>query len=410
MKNKFINSDIDTLLVSTEIMRNPYPVYQRLRNEAPILWSERWQSWVVSRYQDVNASLKDKENLSNEARQSLLFSQFTPDQLEKTAFLRTYFAQKDIINSDPPDHTRMRAPVQKAMMPRVIAEMEQKTRRLAKELFDKAVQKQTFDFVENFAYPFPVILAAEIMGAPSEDQLKFKDWTADFLAFQGTGLADFERTLRSQKSLVDFVGYIERLVEKRRSQPEADLISALLESDYSTPELVSTCCTLLVAGHETTTNLLGNIVLLLHRHPEQWNALKNEPQLIPSAVEESLRYEAPKQRNFRRAKKTHDFGGATIEANDMVFQLIGSGNRDERFFENPDCYDIRRSPNAHLSFGSGIHFCVGASLARLEAKVFLELFLNFPGRIRMANDDSFEWQDRVQMRGPGKMFLDVLPS
>jgi cytochrome P450 len=406
MKKKYLNPEIDDLLVSPEIMRDPYPIYSMLRNDAPVLWSENWQSWVFSRYEDVNASLKDK-NLSNRSRQALLFSLFSPEELEQTTYLRTFFAQQDIINSDPPDHTRMRAPVQKALMPKVIAGMEEKARRLAKELWGRAVEKKTFDFVESFSYPFPVILVAEILGAPAEDRLTFKDWTADFIGFQGTGRAHFERTMLSQASLVDFVGYVERLVEQRRSKPEVDLISALLESNYSTPELVATCCTMLVAGHETTTNLLGNIVHHLHLHPDQRDALKNAQQLIPSAVEESLRYDAPKQRNFRRAMRTHEFCGATIQENDMVFQLIGAGNRDERAIQDPDTYDIKRSPNSHLTFGAGIHFCVGAVLARLEARIFLDLFLNFPGTIRMLDDDSFRWQDRVQMRGPGRMLLEV---
>lgn len=408
MKNRHRNPAIDALLISPVMMRNPYPIYQRLRNEAPVLWSDNWQSWVFSRYHDVNASLKDKENLSNDSRQALLFSEFTPAQFEQTAFLRTYFAQRDIINSDPPDHTRMRAPVQRALMPKVIASMVEKTRRLAGELFKQAVARKRFDFVESFAYPLPVTLVADILGAPPKDQFQFKDWTADFLAFQGTGRADFERTMLSQKSLMRFVGYVEDLVEQRRAKPETDLISALLESEYSTRELVSTCCTLLVAGHETTTNLLGSIVHLLHRHPEQWAALKRDQRLIPSAVEESLRYEAPKQRNFRRAKKTHEFAGVTIEENEMVFQLIGSGNHDERVFADAETFDIRREKNPHLTFGAGIHFCVGAVLARLEARIFLELFLNFPGEIRVIDDASFAWQDRVQMRGPGRMFLEVI--
>jgi cytochrome P450 len=406
MRNTYLNPEIDELLVSPEIMRDPYPIYTRLRNEAPVMWSENWQSWVFSKYEDVNLSLKDK-NLSNRSRQALLFSLFTEEQLEKTTFLRTFFKQQDIINSDPPDHTRMRAPVQKALMPKVIASMEEKARRLAKELWGRAVEKGRFDYVDSFAYPFPVILVAEILGAPPEDRLSFKGWTSDFIGFQGTGRADFERTMLSQKSLVDFVGYVEQLVEKRRAKPETDLISALLESEYTTPELVATCCTMLVAGHETTTNLLGNIVRHLHEHPEACKTLKEHQELIPSAVEESLRFDAPKQRNFRRAMRTHEFAGATITENEMVFQLIGSGNRDERAFPNPNTYDIKRSPNSHLTFGAGIHFCVGAVLARLEARVFLDLFLNHPGKIEMVEDGSYRWQERVQMRGPGKMFLEV---
>jgi pimeloyl-[acyl-carrier protein] synthase len=406
MRDKYSNPEIDDLLVSPQIMRDPYPIYRRLREEMPVLWSEHWQSWVFSRYDDVNASLKDK-NLSNKQRQKLLFSLFTPDQLEQTSFIRTFFDQQDIINSDSPDHERMRMPVQKALMPKVVAGMEEKARRLATELWGKCVEKGTFDFVMGFSYPFPVILVAEILGAPAQDRLAFKDWTADFINFQGTGRAFFDKTMNSQRSLTEFVGYIERLVEQRRAKPEVDLISALLESQYTTPELVATCCTMLVAGHETTTNLLGNIVRHMHLHPEQEALLRKEQQLIPSAVEESLRFDAPKQRNFRRAAVDHEFAGASIRENEMVFQLIGAANRDANTFANPDTYDIRRTPNPHLTFGAGIHFCVGAVLARLEARIFLNLYLNHPGKIEWIDDDSYQWQDRVQMRGPGKMMLKV---
>jgi cytochrome P450 len=262
--------------------------------------------------------------------------------------------------------------------------------------------------VESFAYPLPVILVAEILGASYEDRFQFKHWTADFLAFQGTGRADFQRTLLSQESLVKFVGYVEGLVESRRAEPQEDLISALVEADYRDRELVATCCTLLVAGHETTTNLLGNIVRLLSRHPEQLEDLRANQELVEPAIEEILRYDAPKQRNFRRAMKDHTFAGAPIAENEMVFQIIGSANHDERIFEAPESLDIRRRNNPHLTFGAGIHFCVGAVLARLEARIFLEYFLNHKGSIRVLDGgDAFAWQERVQMRGPGRLMLEV---
>ena len=403
-----MHAELDALLVSPEIMENPYPIYRRLRDEMPAMWSENWQSWVFSRYEDVAASLKDKINLSNKRRQALLFNNFSEQELKQTEFLRTFFDQQDIINSDPPDHTRMRKPVQLALMPKVIAAMEDKTRRLAGELWGAAVSRGRFDFVESFAHPFPVTLVAELLGAPKEDRFRFKDWTADFLAFQGTGRADFQRTLLSQKSLEHFVGYVEGLVESRRAEPKEDLISALVEADYRDRELAATCCTLLVAGHETTTNLLGNIVRLLSLHPEQLEDLRANQELAEQAIEEILRFDAPKQRNFRRAMKDHTFAGAPIAENEMVFQIIGSANHDERIFENPETLDIRRKDNPHLTFGAGIHFCVGAVLARLEARIFLEYFLNHKGSIRVLDGaDAFAWQERVQMRGPGRLMLEM---
>ena len=407
-KKDYMHAGLDALLVSPEIMENPYPIYRRLRDEMPAMWSENWQSWVFSRHEDVSASLKDKKNLSNKRRQALLFSNFSEVELKKTEFLRTFFEQQDIINSDPPDHTRMRKPVQRALMPKVIAAMEDKTRRQAGELWEVAVRRGRFDFVESFAHPFPVNLVAEILGAPHGDRFRFKGWTADFLAFQGTGRANFQQTLLSQESLKAFVGYVEGLVESRRAEPKEDLISALIEADYRDRELVATCCTLLVAGHETTTNLLGNIVRLLSRHPEQLEDLRAHQELAASAIEEILRYDAPKQRNFRRAMKDHTFAGVPISENEMVFQLIGSANHDERAFQDSETLDIRRRDNPHLTFGAGIHFCVGAVLARLEARIFLEYFLNHRGNIRVLDDeDAFAWQGRVQMRGPGRLMLEV---
>lgn len=405
-----VNDSLDAALVSPQMLSNPFPVYARLREEAPVAWSNQWQAWVVSRYEHVEPSLKDKENLSNENRQGLLFEHLPANQQEDLSRLRHYFAQKDVIGSDPPDHTRMRSLVQKAFTPKMIASLKPRIEALADELVGAATAKGEFDFVEDVAHPLPVILIAEMMGAPPQDRHLFKRWSADILGFQGSGKTQYDTAMVSQQSLTELFDYMTSLVEQRRREPKDDLITALAlaEEDgarLSRDELLATCNTILTAGHETTTNLIGNMVRELLLRPHAWREVQDDPALIAIAVEESLRLDAPKQRNFRRIKKTHDFGGVTLQENQMIFQLIGSANRDPEVFENPDAYDIHRT-NAkdHLSFGIGIHFCLGASLARTEASVVLEALIRHVPNLRIT-DKGYTWQDRQQFRGPGSLWV-----
>jgi len=409
--SSYANPELDRLLVSPAMMVDPYPVYRRLRAEAPILWSDAWQAWVVSRYDDVAASLKDKENLSNENRQALLFNHLSDAERATLAPLRHYFAQKDVIGSDPPDHTRLRALVQKAFTPKTVASLEPRIRNLAGDMLRDAVKLGRFDFVAEVAHPLPVILIAEMLGAPVQDRALFKRWSADILGFQGTGRTTFELAMVSQKSLVEMFDYMNALIDRRRTEPQDDVITALALAEeagrgFTRDELLATCNTLLTAGHETTTNLIGSLVHLLLSTGDSWPALRAEPALIDSAIEEALRFEAPKQRNFRRIKKTHVFQGVELAENQMIFQLIGSANRDPDRFQNPDVFDLRRAKNDHLSFGFGIHFCLGAPLARMEARIVLETLLALAPNSRLAAG-GFKWQERVQFRGPGELWLET---
>lgn len=409
-ENSSPSSELDRLLSSPEMAVNPYPIYARLRDEAPVFWSDLWQSWVVSRYEDVNASLRDKENLSNENRQGLLFNDLTDQEREKLAPLRHYFAQKDVIGSDGADHTRMRALVQKAFTPKTVAGLEPRIRALAAELMAEAKQSACFDLIDAVAHPLPIVLIAELLGAPVKDRPLFKRWSSEILAFQGTGRTTFATAMISQTALLELFDYILRLIDERRANPQDDLITTLAFAEeagerFSRDELLATCNTLLTAGHETTTNLIGNLVHLLLAHPEQWRLLQGDASLINPAIEEALRFDAPKQRNFRRVKKSHLFNGVPFEENQMVFQLIGSANHDPRQFENPDTFDIRRTKIDHLSFGSGIHFCLGAPLARMEARIVLEILLKDLPDCRLARPVT-SWQERVQMRGPKELWID----
>ncbi len=401
---------LDRLLVAPEMMVDPYPVYRRLREEQPVFWSDTWNAWVVSRFDDVAASLKDKENLSNENRQALLFDGLTDDERKSLCPLRHYFAQKDVIGSDPPDHTRMRALVQKAFSPRTVAALEPKIRAMAETMIGGAVQAGRFDFIHEVAHPLPVMLIAEMLGAPVEDRHLFKQWSSDILAFQGTGQTTFGPAMLSQKSLVEMFTYMNALIDDRRKSPREDLITALALAEeggqgFSRDELLATCNTILTAGHETTTNLMGNLVHQLLLSPDQWADVTGNPALIAPAIEEALRYEAPKQRNFRRVKKAHSFAGVEFAENEMVFQVIGAANRDPANVEDPETFNIHRAKIDHLSFGYGIHFCLGAALARMEARVVLETLIKHLPEARLV-PGSMQWQERVQFRGPGRLVVE----
>ncbi|QYM79225.1 cytochrome P450 [Horticoccus luteus] len=410
MSRPTIPADLDELLCSPFMLSDPFPAYRRLRREAPVAWSERWQAWVVSRYAEVGPSLKDKESLSNENRQALLFEGLAPQEKEDLKTLRHYFAQKDVIGSDPPDHTRMRGLVQKAFTPKVIASLQPRIERLAEELVGAAAAKGEFDFVQEVAHPLPVVLIAELLGAPPADRELFKTWSADILGFQGSGRTEYATAMVSQRSLTALFNYMTALIEARRKEPRDDLISVLALAEdqgrrLSRDELLATCNTILTAGHETTTNLMGNLVRELLRAPGAWAAVKAEAGKIPGAIEESLRLDAPKQRNFRRIKRTHEFAGVTLPEGQMIFQLIGSANRDEGEFADPDRFDLEReNAGDHLSFGAGIHFCLGAGLARAEAATVVKALMRHAPDARLG-ERGYTWQERIQFRGPGALWV-----
>ncbi|WP_438481193.1 cytochrome P450 [Oleiharenicola lentus] len=412
MNLPLIPPDLDELLSAPTMLSDPFPAYARLRAEAPIAWSERWQAWVVSRYSDVQVSLKDKENLSNENRQALLFEGLPAPQKEKLCPLRHYFAQKDVIGSDPPDHTRMRSLVQKAFTPRMVASLQPRIAKLADELITAAAAKPKFDFVHEVAHPLPVVLISELLGAPPADRHLFKRWSSDILAFQGSGRTEFETAMVSQASLTEMFAYMTELIVDRKKNPRDDLISALATAEekgqsLSRDELLATCNTILTAGHETTTNLLGNLVRELLKDPANWAAIRANRSLIGNAVEESLRLDAPKQRNFRRIKRTHTFGGVTLREGQMIFQVIGAANRDPAIFPDPDRFILTRpNANAHLSFGAGIHFCLGAPLARTEAITVLEKLLDHVPNAQLVSSES-SWQQRIQFRGPEELWIQT---
>ncbi|MDB4896024.1 MAG: cytochrome [Firmicutes bacterium] len=271
-----------------------------------------------------------------------------------------------------------------------MAALEPRIEAIANELLDQVEASGQLDLIQDLAYPLPVIVIAEMLGIPAQDRDRFKHWSDEITASADSLLGD--SGAHGQQAQAEMAAYFRDIIAQRRAQPQDDLISALLAAELndeklSEADVVSLCWLLLVAGNETTTNLIGNAVLSLLEHPEEFARLRSNPALLNTAIEETLRYRSPVQFMFRVTKVDAELGGQTIPAGSMVMAGIGSANRDEAKFSDPDRFDIARDPNPHIAFGHGNHFCLGAPLARVEARVALTAIFDRLGDLRRANDD-----------------------
>ena len=315
-----------------------------------------------------------------------------------------------LIAMDPPDHSRVRKLVNKAFTPRIIRSLGPWIRTVAQNALNQEMDWTDFDLIRDLATPLPVIVIAEMLGVEPEHRERFKLWSNDImLATSRTYTPEEEQRIRN--SLAEFRAYFEDTIAARRKDPRQDLTTALIQAEeenqtLTSLEVLSLLTLLLVAGNETTTNLIGNTMLSLLAHPEQLAALQADRSLIANTVEETLRYAGPVQGVPRQATQDVEIAGTTIPAGALVFPLFASANRDERKFTDAERFDIRRNTEGHLAFGFGIHFCLGSQLARLEARVaFEELLQRFSSF--SAKDDSTTWTDSFVIRGPKTLPLDV---
>jgi len=399
------HTDLDTILISESFHQNPYPVYRRLRNEAPVTWCDPWNSWILSRYDDVVNVLKDFKNFSNEGRQEALLAQLPKEELEKFQTLRNHYASGGLINSDPPDHTRLRKLVNKAFTPRIVKRMEPLVREVADDLLSKTRDCETFDLIESYAFPIPAIVIAGLLGVPPQDRHLFKTWTETANLFPQSTTVTREIVLNAQEALVNLREYMSGLLKEREKNPQEDLLTTLSsvreDDDFlSREELLSTACTLLIAGHETTTNLIGNGVLALLCNPKVKEEVILNPGLMPIAIEEFLRYDAPVQSVKRVTIRDTEVNGQTIRKGELVQILIGSANRDETAFGNPDQLNIHRENKRHVAFGAGIHTCLGAALARMEGPVAFRALFNQIRNLKLAvPPEELAWSSGNALRG-----------
>jgi pimeloyl-[acyl-carrier protein] synthase len=353
-----------------QFREDPYPLYRYLLAAAPVQWSDVLGAWTLARYADVVEVLTDPR--------------YSADRTSNSAPPEGYQFAKSMLVSDPPDHTRLRALVQKAFTPRMIEQLRPRIISIVRELIDRIVERGgRFDLIEDLAYPLPVVVIAELLGVPPTDRATFHDWSADVAASLDP-LVSSEMAERAMKSRNALHGYFRSIIAERRRAPKSDLISALVAVEergesLTEPELVVMCNLLLIAGHETTVNLIGNGMLALLRNPDQFERLRAVPELIGSAVEELLRYDSPVQLTGRIVSEPLTIGGQAIAAGDWVLPLLGAANHDPAQFAEPDKLDLARTPNPHVAFGRGIHFCLGAPLARVEGQIAIAaLVQRFP--------------------------------
>jgi hypothetical protein len=387
--------DLDLLLKSREFVQNPYPIYDQLRSADPVRWTELWGCWLLTTYEDVVAVLQDHQRFSSRGRvTNVLQRELQPSALAEAHPLIDHYS-KGLINVDPPDHTRMRRLAQKTFLPRTLERLRPRVEEIVNDLIDEFEPTGKMDVVRDFAYPLPITVIAELLGVPAADRDNLKHWSGAILEFQAVPRTDAEVVLRSQKALLELRDYFRGVFAQRRRKPEQDLISELLaveeQGDHLTEEeLLSTCVSILIGGHETTTSLLSSAVWLFINHPDLLARARQAPASMSGAVEEVLRFESPFQRLTRVAKEDVEIRGQKIRQGQTVMGLLGAANRDPAQFPDPARFDIERSPNRHVAFAHGIHFCLGAGLARLEAPIALNiLFRRLPG-LRLENRD-IEW-------------------
>jgi cytochrome P450 len=343
----------DYMAVNTvDSQLNPYPLYAMMRESQRVNFNQMISMWEVFRFNDVQRVLND-------------YATFSSNYIGEGPL------SESLIGMDPPRHRQLRNIVTQAFTPRTIAQLAPRVTAIVHDLLDRVEAKGEMDIIDDLAYPLPVIVIAELLGVPIEDRERFKQWSSDMVStsvFTG---------LDPQSAMGE---YFMGMIEKRRVEPKDDLISALLaaqidEEHLSITELLGFCILLLVAGNITTTNLIGNMVLCLDQHPEAFEELKAQPSLAASAIEEVLRYLSPIQGMFRLTRADTLIGEQEVPAQKMMIAWIGSANRDETQFPDAETFDIHRTPNRHIAFGHGIHFCLGAPLARLEGKIVLETML-----------------------------------
>jgi cytochrome P450 len=397
-------------MFDADFIANPYRMYSLLRAMAPLLWTDKFRSgaWVVSRHADVLAGLHDAR-LSSRRSHNLTAALPADVQGEFVTFNRIF--SRWMLFLDPPEHSRLRKLLNKEFTPNMIQRMRPRIQQLVDSLLDEVVGKSEIEFMTEFANPLPVRVIAEMLGIPGEDQSEFQIWSDDLASFFGNPAATVEMGHRAQNSLVSLTEYFRALLPERREHKGDDLVSLLLRVEeegeaLTNEELLAQCTLLLVAGHETTRNLIGNGMLALLQHPEQLAKLKDDSALITSAVREFARFDSPVQFSGRAAAEDFTWHGKEIKKGQTVILLLGSANHDPEKFTNPDALDISRDEGMSLSFGHGTHFCIGAALANAEAEIAFSTLLKRTSNLRLL-DDFPAWRLNMSFRGLSRLPLAV---
>jgi cytochrome P450 len=382
-------------LTDPKVLANPYSLYKELRHEAPAVQVDPDGMWAVTRFEDVVDVLKRVDDFSSQA----------PKGAREKLF-ENAFGGQNIIGVDNPDHDRLRSIMQKRFTPRRLTHLQDRVEELSRELLRDAITQGDCDLVSAFTVPLPVVVIAELLGVEANRVDDFKRWSNALIAIVNAAEGDERQVALGE--VKELANYLAAMADKRRQQPAEDLISALVAAEQepgriSAGEVLSYCVLLLAAGNETTTNLIGGMISCLIENPDQLALLRNDPSLIPDAVEEGLRYCSPVQGLFRYVTRDTDLNGVTIPAGSRVWVCYASANRDPKRFEDPDRFDITRDARGHVAFGWGLHFCLGSNLARREARVAIAELVPFLSQAEFCQD--VEWLPSWVIRGPKSLLI-----
>jgi len=387
---------------------DPYPFYRRLRETDPFHRSRAADGFVLSRHADVLAVLRDPEFSSDERKQTL-FPRMVA-RMERAGVPDPYKDDSmSMLRLDPPDHTRLRGLVAKAFTPRAVERMRPRIEQILKELVESRPARGAMELVREFAAPLPVRVIAEMLGIPPEDHERFRHWSDEIVRSLGDGT--LEDRLAAERARAELGRYFEAIVAARRVAPREDLISALAAAEEAgdrlrLSEMFSTLVLLLVAGNETTTNLITNSMLALLQNPEQLALLRGSPERIPGALEEFLRFDSPVQLTSRIVTRDRELNGQRLRSGQQLVLLLGAANRDPAAFHEPERLDVTRTDVRHLSFSHGIHFCLGAQLARLEGALALEELVTRYPTMRLP-EQKITWRNNTILRGPKELWLEL---
>jgi len=381
--------------------RNPYPIYEQFRSLSPLLHLPHLNLWILFDYEGVKRALNDHNAFSSSVSPA---GRYSPEWL--------FFF-------DPPRHTKLRGLIMQSFSPRAVPNLEPLIRELSGTLLDQTIKRGEMDLVEDFSFPLPMMVIAAMLGIPSADLRRFRRWTDVILnlAFAIPGGQQTVEAAEFEAVNAEMNEYVTGLVNDRRASAgiteRDDLLTRLVAAkvdgrELSQEEILGFFQLLLVAGTETTTNLINNAVLCLIENPTQLARLRAAPDLLPAAIEEVLRYRTPVQWTCRTTLGDVEIHGQTIPAGALVLAIIGSANRDPRQFRDPDCFDIAREPNAHIGFGHGIHFCVGAALSRVEARIAISNLLERMKSFELGSDEP--WEPRKPLYGPARLPIRFTPQ
>ena len=364
--------------LTAEYYANPYPTYRKLLASTPIFWSEKARAWIVSPFKEVEKGLH-QEVFTQKQRMLLASSHFNSEELKKMQYILENLSNW-VVFQDPPEHTRLRRLINKSFTPKSISTLAPKIEAIVSQLLDEAMKKETFNLVDQFSSRLPALVICELLGIPGAMEWDMKRWSNGIAGFTASARITHEQAAHAEAVAREAEEYLMGFFEQVRRTPNDGLLSRIVNSQHiedrlTDKEIVGLTIQLFFAGFETTEGLIGNMVITLINHPDQMAILRSEPEIMDAAVEETLRYASSILKQSRVASEDIELLGQTVNAGDYVHFMIGAANHDPARFSNPEVFDIKRGDTGHISFGHGIHFCIGAPLSRLEARIAMRQLL-----------------------------------